>query len=53
MVVMDEIKLQVDRALAALYEIDQALSLPQTNYSNAFSSAANAASFAESAFFDP
>ncbi|KAJ1746481.1 GPI transamidase component [Coemansia sp. RSA 989] len=52
MVVMDEIKLKVDKALAALYEIDQALSLPH-DYLSAFSSAAKAASFAESAFFDP
>ncbi|KAJ2320670.1 GPI transamidase component [Coemansia sp. RSA 2704] len=54
MVVMDEIKTQVDQALHSLYAVDQALNLTSNlDYSRAFASAASAAAFAESAFFDP
>ncbi|KAJ2001511.1 GPI transamidase component [Coemansia thaxteri] len=50
MVVMDEIKNQVDQSLAALSAIPGALA---SNHLLAFELAANASSFAEGAFFDP
>ncbi|KAJ2749701.1 GPI transamidase component [Coemansia pectinata] len=51
MVVMDEIKVQVDQSLSALRSIPQALS--SGNQLLAFELAANASYFAEGAFFDP
>ncbi|KAJ2041936.1 GPI transamidase component [Coemansia sp. S2] len=51
MVVMDEIKTQVDQSLSALRSIPQALS--RGNQLLAFELAANASYFAEGAFFDP
>ncbi|KAJ2771027.1 GPI transamidase component, partial [Coemansia nantahalensis] len=56
MVVMDEIKDQVDRSLRALHEIDDTLasrSAPRLGYLDAFTSAATALGLAEAAFFDP
>ncbi|KAJ2799608.1 GPI transamidase component [Coemansia guatemalensis] len=61
MVVMDEIKAQVDKSLEALYKAEQALtdilSLDSSrfhhSYQHAFESAAAATAFAETAFFDP
>ncbi|PIA18502.1 hypothetical protein COEREDRAFT_39070 [Coemansia reversa NRRL 1564] len=61
MVVMDEIKAQVDKSLDALYKAEQALTDVLTSnssrfhhcYQDAFESAAAAAALAEAAFFDP
>ncbi|KAJ2081180.1 GPI transamidase component [Coemansia sp. RSA 988] len=61
MVVMDEIKVQVDKSLEALYKAEQALTNILSSdsssfhqcYQHAFESAAAAAAFAEAAFFDP
>ncbi|KAJ2696593.1 GPI transamidase component [Coemansia sp. IMI 209128] len=49
MVVMDEIKVQVDQSLSALRSIPQALE----SHLRAFELAANASNSAEGAFFDP
>ncbi|KAJ2778094.1 GPI transamidase component [Coemansia javaensis] len=51
MVVMDEIKTQVDQSLRALHAVDAALG--RADYLGAFSSAAAASTLAEAAFFDP
>ncbi|KAI8318096.1 hypothetical protein GQ54DRAFT_300798, partial [Martensiomyces pterosporus] len=53
MVVMDEIKTQVDQSLAALGAIETALRMETSNHLAAFELAANASAFAEGAFFDP
>ncbi|KAJ1732956.1 GPI transamidase component [Coemansia biformis] len=56
MVVMDEIKDQVDKSLRALHAIDEALgstAAPRLGYLDAFASAASASGLAEAAFFDP
>ncbi|KAJ2740776.1 GPI transamidase component [Coemansia sp. BCRC 34301] len=54
MVVMEEIKTQVDQSLSALCSISDALAETKgANHQRAFELAANASFFAEGAFFDP
>ncbi|KAJ2583416.1 GPI transamidase component [Coemansia sp. RSA 1836] len=54
MVVMDEIKTQVDQSLSALRSISDSLTMSRDiSHIQAFELAANASFFAEGAFFDP
>ncbi|KAJ1765590.1 GPI transamidase component [Coemansia sp. RSA 1813] len=57
MVVMDDIKTQVEQSLTALTEVDTSLNQPlsssSTNHLAAFTAAARAVVLAETAFFDP